>query len=593
MPLKKGAKDLISSMFLTVAIAMIFTQIIGILAVIIDGAITSRAIGVQAYSAVSLVSPIISTILLFSTFISTGSQLIISRFVGTGDKDEAISVFTFSLICAAVISAAFLLACWLIPKTLCTICGVSVNKYPELMPSMINYIHGYMFGIPAVVCIGIVGPIIVMDGGKKLFSVSSAIFLVSDIGADLLNVLVFKGGTFGMGMATTISYWIQFVVLIQHFFRKTGYFKLSKDLGFKKATEVFKAGSPAFIRKLFTIIRDLITNHINIAVAVSAAAIAARGLQNDLNLLMFCIGLGIGRALLSMTGFYHSSDDRQGLKRLFSYSMKVSLLISASVGVVLLFVAPLISRIYTSDEEVIALSVFSIRCMAIGLPMDSLAVSYQSYLQGIKNRKMVNIISFVERLIIPILTAFFMGRLFGSKGVMASLAVGKVILVIVMFVMIWIHNRHFPKHIEDYMYLPADFGGAEEDNLYAMITSMDDVVKEKDSAEQFCLSHGVSTKNALYCALFIEEMAGNIVQHAKSKSKKPVSADFRLYISGNNISITLRDYSLTFDPKEYLRINNDAEKAIGIKMVTSLASDVRYFNAFNSNNVIILLENKD
>ncbi len=37
-------KDVISSMFLSVALAMILTQIVGVAAVIIDGMITSRAV---------------------------------------------------------------------------------------------------------------------------------------------------------------------------------------------------------------------------------------------------------------------------------------------------------------------------------------------------------------------------------------------------------------------------------------------------------------------------------------------------------------------------------------------------------------------
>jgi hypothetical protein len=41
----------------------------------------------------------------------------------------------------------------------------------------------------------------------------------------------------------------------------------------------------------------------------------------------------------------------------------------------------------------------------------------------------------------------------------------------------------------------------------------------------------------------------------------------------------------------YLEENNsDPEKVMGIAIVKNLAKDVRYFNAFNSNNVIIAIE---
>jgi len=585
-------KDLIASMLLSVALAMIFTQIVGQVALIVDGIVTSRFIGSEAYSAVSLFSPVISTILLFSTFISTGCQVVGSKDVGTGKRESANGVFSFSLLLGLAVSVVVILCCLLIPNALFAVCGVSVNTYPQLRPYMMDYMNGFLIGIPFMIMIQIMGPMIVLDGGKKRFTLSSGVFGICVIAADIIAAAVLKAGTFGMGMATSVSYVIQFVILILHFLKKGSYFKLRHTKSDPQSRkEMLKAGTPAFVRKLFVILRDLITNHINIAVAVSAAAIAARGMQHDLNLLMFCIGLGMGRALLTITGIFHSANDRQGLKRLFTYSIKLSVQISGTVGVLVFLLAPLISRIYTSDPEVISLSVFSIRCLALALPLDTLACAYQNYLQGINNRKLVNAFSFFERFLVPVLTALLMGTLFGSKGVLASLAAGKLLLAIIMFFVIWIHCKHFPRHIEDYMYLDESFGGKESDNLYARILNMDDVIREKDKAEDFCLKHGVDAKKAALAALFIEEMAGNIIEHGKSKTKAAACADYRLFISDDKISITLRDYCLEFDPTKYYELNkDDNEMAIGIRMVSNLASDVRYFNAFNSNNIIILLD---
>ena len=588
---KGNGKDLISSVFMAVAVAMIFTSMVGVAATIIDGIITSRTIGVDAYSGISLLSPLVSTILLLASVISVGSQVVISKAVGTGDEKTANSVFNFSLIGGAAVSVLFLLTCWLIPGTLFRICGVSVNKYPNLYGEMMSYLHGYMPGMPALVMIQIIGPVIVLDGGRKRFTISSAVFCATDICADLLNALVFKGGSFGMGMATSFSYWVQFIMLATHFLSKRSYFKPGlRNIGWNKALEVLKDGAPAFARRLCSIVRDLVTNNINIAVAVSAAAIAARGLQGDLNLLMFCIGNGIGKALLSITGIYHSAEDRKGLKRLFGYSMKASLMIPGIVGVVLFFAAPLISRFYTHDAEVIALSVFSIRCMAIGLPMDTIAVAYQSYLQGIHKRKFLNVIIVIERLVIPVIVAIVMGRFFGSRGVMASLAVGKLVLVVVLYFMISVHIRRLPRRMDDFMFISDDFGGSDQDNIYARLRTIEEINVQKDKAYQFCMDHGISHKKSLYCALFIEEMAGNIVLHGKRKGKNPPEADFRLFVNDGKVAITIRDYCKMFNPREYLELHDDPVRALGIKMVIKLASDVRYFNAFNSNNVIILLD---
>lgn len=580
-------KDVISRMFISVAVAMIFTQVVAEIAIIIDGTLTSSFVSEEAYAGISLLGPMFSTIKLFCMLISTGSQVVISKAMGKGEKEQAQSAFSFALFSGVIVSAVFVLLCMLIPQILFRICGVSMNKRPELLPHMLSYTRGYLIGIPALAFIQITGPVIIIDGGKKRFSLSSIVFCVTDIAGDLLNAFVFKGGAFGMGLATSVSHYVQLAILVMHFFSRTSYFRLSSGkIGFGNARSVIKAGSPAFFRKIFTIARDLITNHINLAVAVSAAAVVARGLQNDLNTLMFCIGLGIGRVMLSMTGIFYSSEDRKGIRRLFTYSMKVTVLISCTAGTVVFLAAPLLSRLYTQNPDVMELSVFSIRCMAISLPLDALACAYQNYLQGIQRLKLVNTISLVERFFIPILTALVMGRLFGSKGVLASLAAGKVILVLAMYIIIWAHTKRMPMKIEDFMYLPDEFGGADEDNIYSRLSTIEDVMEQSERARQFCLDHNVDKQKADYCALFIEEMGGNIILHGKPKS----AADYRLFVSDGRISITLRDYCKLFDPQKYMEQKHKADEGIGIRMVLKLASETKYYNAFNSNNIIILLK---
>ncbi len=92
---------------------------------------------------------------------------------------------------------------------------------------MLRYLHGYMIGIPALMLIQVLGPMIVMDGGKKLFSLSAAVLCVVDVIGDLLNAFVFHGGSFGMGLATSVAFMIQLAMLLGRFFRAGSYFHFS------------------------------------------------------------------------------------------------------------------------------------------------------------------------------------------------------------------------------------------------------------------------------------------------------------------------------------------------------------------------------
>ncbi len=583
---------MIAEMFFSAAMALIFTQVAGVAATIIDGIVTSRYLGKDAYSALSLLSPFTGTLVLLAAFFSTGSQVVCARMIGNGKKEETNEIFSMAVVLTAILSAVIIAGCVFFPRQLIAVCGVSVEKNQALYPEMLSYLRGYMFGIPALMLIQVVGPVVVMDGGKKLFSFSAALLCISDVIGDLLNALVFNGGNFGMGLASSIAFIIQFLFILTHFFHGKGYFRFSlRGFSFKWLRDVAKAGSPTFIRRVATVLRDLLINRINLVVALSTAAVAARGMQNDLNTLMFCIGLGIGKTLLSMTGIYYGAYDKKGLKRLFASAVKTGILLSGTAGLLCFLCAGLIARGYTDDPEVIALSAFSIRCMALSLVLDTLLASLEDYLQGIGNRKLVNILNFGERLFIPVLTAFLLGKFFGSKGIMASIAVSKALLGIMVLIIVCIRCRRFPRSIEDFMFLPEGYGGAESDSRDTQLHDMEDVMRESLLAEQFCLEHGIDKTKARWMALFVEEMAGNIMQHGKPLAEGAVCVDYRLFAFDGRICLCLRDYCKAFDPTSYYEANRKghAGENIGIRMVMGHAKEVQYYNTFNSNNLLLYL----
>ena len=112
---KQPSRDVISGIFRSAAVAMILTALVGVVANMIDGIITSNFYGPEAYSAISLSGPIISTITLFAAFISTGSQMLCSQFLGRGDRESADKVFTLAIFCGLIIGALFVFVGFFFP----------------------------------------------------------------------------------------------------------------------------------------------------------------------------------------------------------------------------------------------------------------------------------------------------------------------------------------------------------------------------------------------------------------------------------------------------------------------------------------------
>ncbi|MBQ9008573.1 MAG: hypothetical protein IJ088_04495 [Clostridia bacterium] len=269
----------IGIMFRTTAFAMILTELTGVVTSLIDGMLTSRFLGEAIFSGISLLKPFTSIVILLSSFLTTGTNTFCSRLVDSGKKEEAGKAFNLSVFLTAMIGLALLAACVLNPRGILTVSGVKADKYPELTAHMYDYLKGYRIGVPLMMLVQLMGPILVMDNGKKLFASSSAALCGVNIIGDLLNVFVFRAGAYGMGLSTSIAYAVQLLILLPHFARKNAYYKLDvRQIGFDCIGEIIKNGTPAFVKKFGGTLRDVLVNYLNITIALSATAIAARGI---------------------------------------------------------------------------------------------------------------------------------------------------------------------------------------------------------------------------------------------------------------------------------------------------------------------------
>ena len=336
----------------------------------------------------------------------------------------------------------------------------------------------------------------------------------------------------------------------------------------------------------------MLLNYINIVIAVSFVAVTVRGIQGDLAMLMFCIPSGMGRALGIINGVYYRAKDRRALERLYAYGLKLSIGVSIIMGILIFVIAPLLTRLYTHNPEFIGLTIFSIRWMAVGLMFDTSIVLHQGYLQSTGSGKASTALIIGERLFLPVAFALVLGMLFGTKGVLASYAVSRIFIIVLSFLINCVRCHGVPKEWRDIMLLPEDFGGTEEDNIYAEIRTMDDAVRESKRAYDFCLQHYADKRVSTLAALFVEEMAGNVVKHAKRKGDDAACVNYRLFADRGRICFNIMDRGDRFDPAAFYEMYHDdsPEKHVGIRMVMNMAKEVLYFNTYSSNNLTIYLD---
>lgn len=138
-----------------------------------------------------------------------------------------------------------------------------------------------------------------IDNDRQLTVISSLALTLVDIVLDVL-IAAAGGGTFGMGLATAVSHYVQMGVLLLHFRRKDRLIHFSlKDIRWKEAAAMIGKGLPVGAGRVSNA-RSVIFNQILAGVA-AAGCIAAYSVHRQADSLLNPFVFGVSNTLVGQT----------------------------------------------------------------------------------------------------------------------------------------------------------------------------------------------------------------------------------------------------------------------------------------------------
>ena len=135
------------------------------------------------------------------------------------------------------------------------------------------------------------------------------------------------------------------------------------------------------------------------------------------------------------------------------------------------------------------------------------------------------------------------------------------------------------------MVIPDDFGVGEDARIDISVRSMPEVLSVSQQVVDFCHSRGIDERRSYFAGLFLEEMAGNVVDHGFHKDKKKHSVDVRVVHKKEDLILRIKDDCIPFNPEERQAIMDpkDRMKGVGIRLVYQAAKDIQYQNMLGLN----------
>lgn len=569
-------------------LAQILSALTGSLCLMIDNIMIGRFLGVQAIAAYGLANPILLVLGAFGTMLAAGVQMACSRSLGSGDREETNRGFSSAIGLMLGVALPVTALVLLLRNPIATALGAGTEG--ELYDMTREYLAGFILGAPAVMAALVLVPFLQMAGQSYLLVVAVGSMTVVDVGLDLLNALVIHGGMFGMGVASTVSYYVAMLIAMIYFLSKKSVFRFSReDISWKKIRELVMGGMPNVVSMAASVVFVLLMNRILMGIGGSAA-VAAFSVISTVGGAGNCISTGMNGVSMTLSGILFNEEDGTGLRELLRRLSRYGVLLGIIMGAVLLLGAPLFVRVFIPKAgEAQQMAVLGLRLFALGLIPCCELNALKGIYQGSERMHLTELLNLLEGAVLPLAAALVFSHFWSTTGAWLYFFSGELLTLCFAAVYAWRKKGKVTLAARAFLLLKENFGVPPENLLEMDIHSLTEVTEAAKRAEEFCLRHGQDEKTANHIALCIEEMAGNTVQHGFSEGRDN-HLSVRVQHKGDAWMLRFRDDCRAFDPVSY--VPQGDRDALGIRLVMAMAEEIRYTYSLNLNNLAIRLRGK-
>ncbi|HUL81064.1 MAG TPA: MATE family efflux transporter [Gammaproteobacteria bacterium] len=244
-------------------------------------------------------------------------------------------------------------------------------------------------------------------------------------------------GVFGSAWATTVSRWFMAASLLVLGWRDVRHYvaRLAPNLLDARALgRMLKLGAP--IGAQFVLESGVFGTIALLMGWLGVAQVAAHQVALNLASLTFMVPLGVSSAAAVIVGHAVGRGDAAGVRRSTSAALIVGAGFMLAMGVLLVGAPGLLARLYTSDPDVLALTVLLLPIAGVFQVFDGLQVVSIGLLRGLGDTHVPFIVNIVGFWCIgmPVSLWLGFGLGFGAVGLWWGLVVG---LVMVASILIW------------------------------------------------------------------------------------------------------------------------------------------------------------
>ena len=415
---KTPLAKLIISLGIPTTISMLITNIYNMVDTYFVG-----TLGESQQAATGILFTLQAIIQAVAFMLGQGSGSLVSKALADKNTDEASEYVSTGFITGAVLGSALMVFGLIFLEPFIRFLGSTET----ILPYAKQYGVCVLVMCPVVVCSFVLNNNLRYEGKAFYSMIGLCTGGILNIFGDYLLIKVIPLGVLGAGIATAVSQFVSFMILL-YFFSKMAQSKIRLCYVSKKITTYFticKVGFPALLRQGLTSISSGLLN--NLTRPYGDAAIAAMSVVNRFSAFVMCVGLGIGQGFQPVAAFNYQAKEYKRVKQGLLVTMGIGFCLILCLALPGFVFAEKIVYMFQKSQAVIEIGTPALRCACVGVLFLSLSVPVNMLYQSIRKPGMSSFLSLLRSGLTFMPTLIITTGIWGLTGIQISQPIADVV----------------------------------------------------------------------------------------------------------------------------------------------------------------------
>lgn len=409
---------------------MLVTSIYGV----VDGFFISNFIGKTPFAAINFIMPFLMVVGALGFMFGTGGSALIAKTMGEGDREKANKIFSLLIYLTIVSGIIISILSILFIRPIAMFLGAE----DQMLEDAVLYSQIILIALPFLMLQYAFTSLFVTAEKPKMGLYVTIIAAVINMIGDALFIAIFNWGVVGAALATALGQVVGGIIPLVYFSRKnSSLLQLGKTYwAGKSIIKVCTNGSSELMSNISMSIVGMLYNA-QLMKFAGENGVAAYGTIMYVNFIFIAIFIGYVTGVAPVISYHYGAENTTELKGLLIKSTVITLIESAVMFIISVFLAHPLASIYVSyDSELLLMTVRAFKIYAFSFLFSGIAIFGSSFFTALNDGLTSALISFLRTLVFQTAAVMIMPLFWDIDGIWLSIVAAEFMAVIVTVIFI-------------------------------------------------------------------------------------------------------------------------------------------------------------